>query len=69
MLNCAFDRGEGMCSTLKEKSCEKCRFFKTEMQVAVSREKAKKRIQSLPAETKRHIYDTYYPKRKRAMSD
>lgn len=69
MLNCAFDRGEGMCSALKEKSCERCRFFKTEKQVADSREKAKKRIQSLPVETKRHIYDTYYPTRKRAMSD
>lgn len=68
MLKCAFDRGEGMCSALTEKSCEGCRFFKTEMQVAVGRERAKKRIQSLPEITKKHIYDTYYPKSRRAMS-
>ena len=67
MLRCAFDRGEGMCSALTEKSCEGCRFFKTEMQVAVSREKAKRRIQSLPRDMRNYIYDKYYPKSKRVM--
>ena len=69
MIKCAFDKGEGMCSALTEKSCEGCKFYKTEMQVAVSREKAKKRIQSLPKETKQYIYDKYYAGGKRAMID
>ena len=69
MLRCAFDRGNDTCSALTEQDCMNCKFYKTEMQVAVGREKAKRRIQSLPRETRNHIYAKYYPQSKRAMSD
>ena len=62
MIKCAFDVLD-KCSLLSEKHCEKCRFFKSREKLREGREKAEKRIASLPDRQRQRIYDTYYSKR------
>ena len=62
MIKCAFDVLD-KCAVLKEKHCEKCRFFKSHGKLREGREKAERRIASLPDRERRHIYDKYYSKR------
>lgn len=63
MIKCAFDVKEGECAVLNEKSCEKCRFFKSREKLLEGREKAEKRVKRLPKELQHYIYDKYYSKR------
>ena len=62
MIKCAFDRECG-CAALKEKPCmigKPCAFFKSKERLEEGREKARKRIQSLPLKQRKHIFDKYY---------
>ena len=62
MIKCAFDVFD-KCAVLSEKHCEKCRFFKSHGKLREGREKAEKRIKSLPWEQQAYIHDKYYSKR------
>jgi hypothetical protein len=62
-IKCAFDVAPGECAVLSGKSCEKCSFFKSEERLAEGREKAEKRVKSLPPRQQAYIYDKYYSKR------
>ena len=66
-IKCAFDREEGVCDVLNEKSCEKCSFFKSKERLEEGRAKAEKRIKTLPQEQQDYIYDRYYSKRTRRL--
>lgn len=62
MIECAFDRETG-CACLKEKQCmlgKPCSFRKTSEQLIEGREKAAKRVASLPPKIQNHIQDKYY---------
>ena len=62
MIKCAFDCFD-KCSVFKEKSCEKCSFFKSREKIFEGRLKADRRIASLPDRQRQRIYDKYYAKR------
>lgn len=68
-IKCAFDMEEGKCAVLTEKSCEKCSFFKSKERLEEGRKKAEKRMKSLPKEQQAYIYDKYYSKRQRRLTD
>lgn len=61
MLECAFSR-EGSCAALTTKKCARCSFFKTDVQLRKGRAKAMHRINELPPEHRKVIYDKYYGK-------
>jgi hypothetical protein len=60
MKECAFDNGATKCKALSEKKCEGCRFYKTIDQVFAGRQKAEKRIRSLPPTAQAYIKRKYY---------
>ena len=62
MIKCAFDV-LGKCAVLKEKHCEKCSFFKSHHKLLEGREKADRRIATLPEKQRRKIYDKYYSRK------
>lgn len=62
MIKCAFDEFD-KCAVLKEKHCEKCRFFKSYHKLLEGREKADRRIATLPEKQRRKIYDKYYSRK------
>lgn len=62
MNNCVFSRETG-CACLKEKQCmlgKPCSFKKTEAQLIEGREKAERRIASLPVKQRLDIAEKYY---------
>ena len=59
MKLCAFDR-DNECDALTTKQCVGCRFNKTEYELKAGREKATKRILSLPKSTQIRIARKYY---------
>ena len=58
MYECAFDRGEE-CAALKYKECKGCHFRKTKEELEEGREKARKRIESMPFVEREHIKQKY----------
>lgn len=59
MKNCAFDNGTN-CIALNEKQCELCQFRKTTDELLAGRQKAEKRISTLPKTTQTYIKRKYY---------
>lgn len=59
MAKCFADR-ENYCSALKKKECEGCNFFKTHEDLEKSRDRAIRRIDSLPKSTKDFIYQNCF---------
>lgn len=59
MGKCFADK-DSYCSALLKKNCKSCNFFRTEENLEKSKHRAMKRIDSLPEETKEHIYDKYF---------
>ena len=57
-MDCVFDFGY-KCVALTCKKCEGCCFRKTQEQLEAGRKRAKKRINSLPAEIQAYIRDKY----------
>ena len=49
MEKCVFNNGK-KCSALAPKKCKNCSFRKTEAELNAGREKARKRLESLPKE-------------------
>ena len=58
MHECAFDLGK-KCFALTEKQCKGCKFRKTNEELAEGREKARRRIESLPIMERNHIKNKY----------
>ena len=58
MIKCAFEQDEE-CMALREKSCFRCPFYKSEAKLKEGRRKADDRIERLPLETKTRIFRTY----------
>lgn len=61
---CAFDLYPAKCSALTSKVCENCPFRKSSEELAAGRKKARRRLHSLPEETKTWIVDKYYTSNK-----
>ena len=59
--DCAFANGK-KCVALTEKRCPGCVFRKTQEELIAGREKAAKRIKTLPTERQKQICDSYYNK-------
>ena len=59
MKDCAFYNGD-KCSALTEKMCKGCKFFKTKEELIEGRQKADKRIKSLPQTSQSYIKRKYY---------
>lgn len=58
MKECAFGR-DGECSVLRRKNCKGCSFRKTREELAAGREKSRRRVSTLPQETRIYIADRY----------
>lgn len=56
---CVFKFNDNKCSILKDKKCMRCHFFKTAEELAEGREKARKRLESLPPSTRLKIRIKY----------
>jgi hypothetical protein len=63
MTYCAFD-ADTECVALAEKKCAGCTFRKTSEQLKEGRQKAEKRIRTLPLFTQLHIHRKYYSRRR-----
>lgn len=59
MEKCFAETGN-YCKALKERQCEGCNFYRTRKEVEFSRDRAIKRIDSLPKTTRMYIYDKYF---------
>lgn len=59
MAKCFADR-DSYCSALKKKECKNCNFFKTHEVLEESRDRAMKRIDSLPRAARNGIYNIYF---------
>ena len=59
MNKCTFDNGN-QCNALLTKECENCSFRKTKEELIEGRQKAKARIEKLPAGYRRAIKEKYY---------
>ena len=59
MNKCAFDKGD-KCTALLTQDCENCSFRKTKEELLKGRQKAKARIDELPAGLRRAIKAKYY---------
>ena len=71
-MNCVFEkRGYdfALCSALKEKNCEGCRFRKTPEELEAGRKKAEARIKTLPLKVQVHIKEKYKIKPERRADD
>ena len=58
MEKCVFNNGK-KCSALVPKKCKNCSFRKTEAELNAGREKARKRLESLPEEQRDAIMRKY----------
>ena len=58
MEKCVFNNGK-KCSALVPKKCKDCSFRKTEAELNAGREKARKRLESLPEEQRDAIMRKY----------
>jgi hypothetical protein len=63
-MKCAFDRNT-LCTALAVKECHGCAFRKTHEELDAGRERAEKRIESLPEEQQDHIFYKYGKQRGR----
>lgn len=59
MKKCAFDN-ETNCIALTEKQCNGCKFCKTTDELLAGRQKAEKRISTLPQTAQTYIKRKYY---------
>ncbi len=57
MEKCYFDMGR--CTALKQKECKGCSFYTTYTELELSRQKAHKRLRSLPVVTRLMIVEKY----------
>ena len=58
---CTFNKGD-RCVALRDKSCHRCAFMKTNKQLEDSRTKAWERVESLPDKVRVKIRFKYYNK-------
>ena len=59
---CAFDNGKRSCTALTQKKCNGCNFRKTPEEVRAGRERAARRLRTLPEEQQKQIRDSYHNK-------
>lgn len=59
MNKCAFDLGK-KCYALKAKECPGCGFRKSEEELVAGKERASRRVATLPAEHQLNIKQKYY---------